>query len=111
MSCDLYVKRAVKEVQRTLVEGNEKPLPKKVVTPLTTGYCPELDATPELNEEKANYFQGLIGVLRWMIELGRIDIMASVAMLSRFLANPRGGHLKEAHDCSSLVFDHKKSRC
>jgi hypothetical protein len=40
-----------------------------------------LDATPELDDSRANYYQGLIGVLRWMIELGSIDIMASVAML------------------------------
>jgi hypothetical protein len=52
-----------------------------------------------------------------LIELGRIDIMASVAMLSRFLANPQEGHLKQAihafaylkaHDRSSLVFDHQE---
>jgi hypothetical protein len=58
----------------------------------------------------------LIGVLRWMIKLGRIDIMVSIAMLSRYLANPREGHLGEAihvfaylkaHDRSSLGFDHQ----
>jgi hypothetical protein len=31
-----------------------------------------------------------------MVELGRIDIVVAVAMLSRFLANPREGHLEEA---------------
>jgi hypothetical protein len=46
MSCNLYVKRAVKEVQRNLAEANEKPLPNKTVTLLTAGYRPELDATP-----------------------------------------------------------------
>jgi hypothetical protein len=38
MPHDLYVKRAVKEFQRTLAEANEKPLPNKTVTPLTAGY-------------------------------------------------------------------------
>jgi hypothetical protein len=112
MSWDLYVKHAVKEVQRNLAKANEKPLPNKTVTPLTAGYRPKLDATPELDDAKANYFQGLTGVLRWMIELGRIDIMVSIAMLSHYLANPREGHLSEAiyvfaylkaHDRSSLV--------
>jgi hypothetical protein len=116
MSCDLYVKRAVKEAQRNVAKANEKPLPNKTVTPLTAGYHPELDATLELDDAKANYFQGFIGVLRWMIELGRIDIMVSIAMLSRYLANPREGHLSEAKhvfaylkalDRSSLIFDYQ----
>jgi hypothetical protein len=62
MLCDLCVKHAVKEVQQTLAEANEKPLPNKTVAPLTPGYRPELDATLELDDGKANYFQGLIGV-------------------------------------------------
>jgi hypothetical protein len=69
MLCDLYVKRAIKEVQRTLAEDNEKPLPNKTVTPLTAGYRPELNATPELDDAKANYFQGLIGVLATLDDL------------------------------------------
>jgi hypothetical protein len=85
MSCDLYVKRAVKEVQQNSAKTDEKQLSNKTVTPLTAGYRPELDATPELDDAKANYFQGLIGVLRWMIELGHIDIM-----LSCYFAKPYG---------------------
>jgi hypothetical protein len=88
----------------------------KVKTPVSQGYRPELDASPELSQRQANYFWGLIGVLRWIIELGGIDIMVSVAMLSCFLAAPREGHLNEVlhisaylkeYDGSSLVFDHQ----
>jgi hypothetical protein len=38
-----------------------------------------VDVTPELDAKRANYFQGLIGVLRWMCELERIDILYDVA--------------------------------
>ena len=38
-------------------------------------------------------FQQLIGVLRWSIELGRIDIMTEVSCLSQHLFSPREGHL------------------
>jgi hypothetical protein len=81
---------------------------------MSTGYRPELDTTPELDARRANYFQGLIGIMRWMCELGRIDILVPVAMLSRFLAAPREGHLEQCfhifaylkqHGRSSLVFD------
>jgi hypothetical protein len=115
MSFDRYVKHAVEEVKRALGEIGQQ-LETKVKTPVSQGYQLELDASPALSPRQANYFQGLIGVLRWMIELGRIDIMVSVAMLSRLLAAPCEGHLNEVlhifaylkeYDRSSLVFDHQ----
>ena len=39
-------------------------------------FRPELDVTEELGEELTNRYLNLIGVLRWSIELGRIDILA-----------------------------------
>ena len=113
MSSDLYVKRAIADVERELAQVNQK-LRTKVSTPMSSGYRPELDQSPELDAKRANYFQGLIGVLRWIVELGRIDIMVAVSMLSRYLASPRVGHLEEAfhifaylkaHNRSALVFD------
>ena len=60
-----------------------------VSTPMSQGYRAELEVTSELDAKRANYYQGLIGVLRWICELRRIDIFMDVAMLSRFLAAPR----------------------
>mgnify|MGYP005609354803 FL=1 len=51
-------------------------------------YRPEIDNTPELNDELATRYQHLIGVLRWAVELGRIDIYIEVAMLSAHNALP-----------------------
>lgn len=67
MSSDKYVKRAVSDVQRSLDEVGQQ-LKTKVTTPMSTGYRPELDASAELDDRRANYFQGLIGILRWMVE-------------------------------------------
>ena len=39
-------------------------------TPLTTTYRPELDVSRELNVADAAYYQSLIGILRWIVELG-----------------------------------------
>ena len=73
-----------------------------------------MDVTPLLDAKRTNYFQGLIGILRWICELGRIDILVDVAMLSRFLAEPRRGHLEQAfhifaylkkYDTSAMMFD------
>jgi hypothetical protein len=60
------------------------------------------------------YYQELIGVLRWSIELGRIDIVTEVSMLCTHLAMPREGHLQQVYNVfaylktkpkKTLVFD------
>eukprot|EP00978_Attheya_sp_CCMP212_P036199 scaffold162480_cov26-Attheya_sp.AAC.1 len=61
----------------------------KISGPTSPGY------RPELGPEKANYYQNLIGVLRWAVELGHIDIHVEVALLSLHLAMPRKGHLDQ----------------
>jgi hypothetical protein len=113
MSSEKYVKQAVREVE-TELDKIEKVLPTKAVTPLTSGYRPEMDVSPELDAERMRYYQELIGVLRWICELGRVDILCSVAMLSHQLAMPRQGHLEQCfhvfgylkkHDRSTMVFD------
>lgn len=38
----------------------------------------ELDASKECNQEQATLYQNLVGVLRWIIELGRVDVNTGV---------------------------------
>jgi hypothetical protein len=113
LSSENYIKKAIKEVGRELREANLK-LPMKVTTPLSSGYCPKIDSTTELDKDKQNYCQGLIGVLQWICKLGRINILTSVSMLLRYLISACRGHLKQgfhifaylkAHKRSTLVFD------
>jgi hypothetical protein len=89
-----YIKEALKTLENTLAEKGEK-LSEKAA-PMPTNYRPELDVTPELTDESANWFQGLIGILRWAVELGRVDIAHEVSILSTHLAAPRRGHLMAA---------------
>jgi hypothetical protein len=95
-----YVKAVVNNVELYLTKqmklGNSKwKLPAKAETPMQTSYRPELDVSPELEPIKASYYQSLIGVLRWMVELGRADICLECSMLSSHLALPREGHLNQ----------------
>jgi hypothetical protein len=90
-----YATEVVWTVELELSKVNTS-LSQSVMTRFSSGYCPELDISPLLPPAKATYFQNLIGILRWSIELGRLDIHAHVAMLSSFLAAPRERHLAEA---------------
>ncbi|KAL7575866.1 hypothetical protein ACA910_003182 [Epithemia clementina (nom. ined.)] len=113
MSSDKYVKCAIAEVETELERAGEC-LKSNVSTPLSDGYRPELDATPELDARRGNYYQGLIGILHWIVELGRIDIVTPGAHMSCFMTNPQEGHLEQVlhifaylkcYDKSAIVFD------
>jgi len=91
-----------------------KSLPKRAKTPLSSNYRPELDVSPTLNAADSAHYQSLIGILRWIVELGRIDICCEVSMMSSHLAMPREGHLEQvyhifaylhSHHNAELVFD------
>jgi hypothetical protein len=55
---------------------------------------PSTDLSDILDPDCSSFYQHLIGVMRWMVELGRIDIATEVSMLSSYLACPRKGHLE-----------------
>jgi hypothetical protein len=67
-------------------------LPTKIHTPMVSSYVPELDGTPELEPDELQYFQELIGMLRWATEIGQVDILHEVSILSQYQASPREGH-------------------
>ena len=92
-----YVNAAVKNVETYLNEQEVKryKLPAKAETPIKTSYRPELDVSPELKPREAAYYQSLIGILRWIVELGRVDICLETSIMSSHLALPREGHLEQ----------------
>ena len=60
---------------------------------METDYRPELDVSPTLGLAEVNYYQSQTGVLRWAVELGRMDIATKVSMLTSHNALPCEGHL------------------
>jgi hypothetical protein len=115
MSPSKYIKDAVKNVEKALskMDGSRR-LPTKCSAPWPRDYVSELDDSPELSPTDANYYQSLIGVLHWMVEIGRVDMITEVSKLASHMALPREGHLvavlhvfgylKKKHG-SRMVFD------
>ena len=77
-------------------ENNIK-LPLKIMTPIQTSYQPDLDISLELKSEDGAYYQLLVGILIWMLELGRINICLEVSMIFIHLVLPQEGHLKQLY--------------
>jgi hypothetical protein len=94
-SSSQFVQTAVKNVEEYLSKRDDVNwnLPSKAETPLRTSYRPELDVSPELQPVEAAYYMSSIGMLWWIVELGRVDVCLECSMLSSHLAMPREGHL------------------
>ena len=105
-----YVQTAVANCEQYVKENLGAPyeIYKKAENPFKCDYKPEEDVTPELSPDHATYFMQLIGILRWMVELGRIDISTEVSMLASHAALPRVGHLDAAIHIFSYL-KHKKN--
>ena len=71
---------------------NEDP-PKGYKTPLDKNDHPELDTSEILEGDMAAKYLAMVGQLQWLVTLGRFDIHAQVATMSRFRAAPRQGHM------------------
>ena len=112
-SSSQYVQAAVSNVEEYLKKRGQS-LPAKAPAPFATGYRPEIDVTDELNMTDAAYYQSLIGILRWIVELGRADITVEASMMASCMAMPRRGHLEQLYHMfaflrkkhnSEMVFD------
>ena len=84
-------------VQKLLDEDGNGPQIKQAKTPFPSSYKPELDVTEELDDAMISRFQQLIGILRWAMELGCMDVCLKLSVLSQHFASPRQGHLENAH--------------
>jgi hypothetical protein len=113
MSSENYVKEAIRNVKSWL-DYRGHFLKSRASSVLPLGYRPELDTSQYCTPEEHQYYQEQLGVLRWAVELGRVEITAEVSMLAAFCAAPREGHFDamlhifaylDKHPRSRLVFD------
>ena len=71
-----YVQEAVRNCEQTLKDtyGGTYNFPKSAPNPLPMGYRPQKYVYEPLSPELASYYQYLIGIMRWMVEIRRIAI-------------------------------------
>ena len=53
---------------------------------MTSDYIPDFDGTLELDCKDTQFYQELIGELRWATEIGRVDVLHEVASNTVVLA-------------------------
>jgi hypothetical protein len=115
-SAEEYIRQAIAN-DETELRKEGKQLQGRYSTPMSPNYRLELDYSPFLNDRPAQYYMELIGILRWIVELGRMDIMVAVSMLSSYTMQPCIGHLDQVFHIfgylkrnrwASLVFDESR---
>ena len=110
MGSTKYVKASVMNVEATLDKEGRR-LPTKCFTPYSSQqYKPEEDTSPELKAEGVKMYQEYIGILRWAVELGRVDILLEVTQMSAHLACPRVGQLEQIYHIFGFLKDNPKLR-
>jgi hypothetical protein len=121
MGSSSYIKNAVKNIKARLKDDGFRFNTKlssveySAKQPFSSNeYRPELDTSTECDANQMQFYQNIIGILRWAVELGRIDIGFECAALSSFSCFPRTGHLQQAlhvmkyleiHHENELTFD------
>jgi hypothetical protein len=97
-------------VQEYLKENGDRKLKKNASAPFEATYRAEIDDRPVLGPEMANCFQSQIGILRWCVELSRIDIITVVSMIYTFLCMPSEGHLDAVYHLFAYLSLHHNAR-
>jgi hypothetical protein len=90
ISSDEYVKAALVNMEGTQWRLSKR----KIKTPLSPGYHPETDETDELGANNVTLYQELVEIVRWATEIGRVDVLHEIAIMSQYQGCPREGHLK-----------------
>ena len=109
MSSEKYVKAAVENVESELQKTGQR-LPAKCRTPLSSNYRPELDTSVELKADGVQRYQDMIGLLRWVVELGRVDILLVTALMPFHLVLPRQGQLEQLYHIFGYLKAHPKRK-
>jgi hypothetical protein len=111
MSSSKYIQSAVHNVKEYLAAlPDDQMLLKKASGPFAGGYKTDLDESYELEPTRSNFYQSQIGILRWCVELGCIDIIIEVSMLSSYLCLQREGHLEAVFHVFAYLGLHHNAR-
>jgi hypothetical protein len=111
MSSSKYVQSAVQNIKEYMaaLPGDQK-LMKKASGSFAEGYKPDLDESPGLDTTRANFYHSQIEIMRWCVELGCIDIITKVSILSTHLFLSHEGHLEAVFHVLAYLGLHHNAR-
>lgn len=103
-----YVKEVCKMVKQWIEEEGRK-CTKRYQAAMNFKYHPEVNMSEELGDNLVNYFQQVIRILCWVLELWMIDIITKVLLLLLHNCLPHAGHLKIVYQICNYLSHHNNS--
>ena len=103
---DTYVKRMLQNFELTF---GHPPVNHKYHCPMDPQDHPELDESELCTDEERRQCWQCIGELQWLVALGRIDVMYTVNVLSRYRPAPRRGHLERVKRIYAFLKQYHKT--
>jgi Reverse transcriptase (RNA-dependent DNA polymerase) len=110
LSSDRYIKEAIRNVQNWLIEHDLPKLKSRAPSVFPSGYRAEMDMTDYCSPDIGHYYQQQIGVLRWAVELGRINICTEVLILAAYTTAPKIGHFNAMLHVFAFLLHHPRCR-
>ena len=69
-------------------------------------FCPELDIREEFNNDQLQLYQILVGIMIWLCEIGRIDILTETFLILTYLLATGVGNLHQTLHVFKYLNDH-----
>ena len=110
ISAEAYLEKAIPTVEERFGKLESLFQRSRLDTPAPTDFHPEVDTSEFLDADSTNLYQSYIGILRWAVELGRVDISHFAGTMAKFSAMPRQGHLTAVVRCMGYLKKHIQSR-
>ena len=115
-----WAMRAYTHVKKSLQEVEEKPKEVNVRWKLynkiadhsvsSQSYRPELEMTKGCNDDQIQFYHILVGIMRWLCKIGRINILTDTSLLLIYLLESRVGNMHQALHLFKYLKDHKCSK-
>ncbi len=110
ISAEAYLEKALPNIELRFGKLDKMFSKSRLDTPAPTDFHPEIDSSDFLDADMTALYQSYIGILRWTVELGSIDIAHFTGTMAKFSVAPREGHLTAVIRCMGYLKKHLRSR-
>ena len=110
ISADDYLRKALANVEEQFGKLSTMFSKSQLSNPAAPDYHPEIDTSKLLEGDDVTLYQSYIGILRWAVELQRIDIAHATATMAKFMSAPRQGHMVGVLRILAYLHHHIRSK-
>ena len=110
ISADDYLRKALANVEEQFGKLSTMFNKSQSSNPAAPDYHLEIDTSKLLEGDDVTLYQSYIGVLRWAVELQRINIAHATATMAKFMSSPRQGHMVGVLRILAYLHHHIRSK-